>query len=436
MLLFSSYSFPANGIGISREQDPSAPKKKKHEYRHILVLGANRPFSGGSNAFTTIVAYFWFGENFADPDLYTEFRLTTTRIAGIVGVKTDRVFAGVKPMLEHSTYSGWRSYNRGYDDKTRDIRGSNAGMGVFFRYTRLRILSTTVAFFPSYYFYKLPVLTPNKNKYIQTPNSHFQIKPSLKITLSDVADKSLGRIKHGYLLEVEYQYARRIGYGTWYDYDRLFYKEKYEGRWILPAAAGLYQGIWYKSTITDTQRLYISAGGYYNFTGDYNLLFDFYGGWFQGVDRNNAEQIGYFLADYAVMPGYFDTEFYSHLYLIGRLRFGIPLPFWNARIQPGYNLLYMPGKNEVVGVGRGAMANSNWWLVRGYPRKFYTSVSCEFSIQLGNLLPLFMSYAYGIDARRARSSYDVYYSRIHLAQVRRGNHEAQAYVAMAFGKND
>ena len=41
--------------------------------------------------------------------------------SAIFGAKTDRIYAGIKPIIEHSTYSSWRSYNRGYEDVRRAI---------------------------------------------------------------------------------------------------------------------------------------------------------------------------------------------------------------------------------------------------------------------------------------------------------------------------
>jgi hypothetical protein len=413
------------------------PVKKQQEYKHVLAIGANQPFSKGSNSFSPLIAYYWFGDNWKDhPNLYTQFTFTTTRIFFILAYRTNRVYAGIKPLLEHSTYSGWKSYNRGYDDKRREFGGNNGGVGGFLEYKFLRILSARVNFHASYHFYRMFLLTPNEGKYDNMPHRHWQIKPWVELELSDVKDKSLTRIKHGYQFRVEYHYARRIGYGTWYDYDRMWYQERYNGTW-LPGAYGpgpLYganatRGIWYRSKIKDTNRLYFSAGGYYNFKYDINLQYDFNGGYFTGVDRNNAEQIGYYQADYAIMPGYFCAEFYHNFYLVSRIQMGFPLKFWDARIQPGFNVLYLPKTNEVIGVGRGAVTYQA--LVRPYPRRFYTSVSCSFSLLLGNLLPFFVDYAYGIDAIRTPSSHKVYLQKLH-----RGNHEFQAMFVMAFDKGD
>ncbi|HPV40609.1 MAG TPA: hypothetical protein PKX40_05455 [Spirochaetota bacterium] len=353
--------------------------------------------------------------------------MTTTRIFAILGYKTDRIFAGVKPLLEHSIYAAWRSYKQGYDDRRRSIGGNNFGVGGFFQYNWFRIFSTRVFFHPSYFFYRLPLLTPNEHKYVNVPHRHWQLKPGIEVLLSDVKDKSMERVKHGYMVRLEYNYARRVGYGTWYDYDRLFFREKLGNTWVPPT--GHTEGIWYKSSIRNTHRFYFNAGGYYNFKGDYNILLDLYGGYFIGVDRNNTEQIGGYPQDYGVMPGYYSPYFYHHFYVISRLQAGFPIPFWDARIQPGFNILYMPTRNEVIGMGRGAIWNR--WLVRNYSRNFYTSLSCSFSLLLGNLLPLFIDYAYGFEAERARSAAGLY-----MGRTSRGCHELQILVLMAFEKNE
>lgn len=430
-LVFLLSIFTINLIAAEETSDPSdmKPVKVKKAFQHVLVIGDDFHVSKGNNVQSPIFAYYWFGENFKNPDLYTQFTLTTTRIAFIVAYKTERIFAGVKPLLEHSTYSGYRVYNRGYIDRGRSIKGNNVGAGVFFQYNILRILSARINFHPSYHFYRFPLISPNEHKTINLPRNHWQLKPGIEILLSDLKTTNLNRVLHGYIFRVEYQYARRFGYGTWYDYDRLVYRERYEGTWLPTMPSGITEGIWYKSRVNSTHRLYFNAGGYYNFPGDYNLLFDVYGGYFNGVDRNNAEQIGYMLADNAAMPGYAMSEFQNNFYVISRIQVGLPIPFWETRIQPGFNIMYMPTANEVIGIGKGAFTNQ--WLVRGYPRRIYKSVSVGLSTKLGNFVPLFIDYAYGIDAMRTKSATNLY-----LRKIKQGNHEIKIMLVMAFVKNE
>lgn len=349
---FALYSLPAlSQVPSKVELNDMEPKEEISEYEHVLALGVNQPFSKGYNKYSPLFMYAWFGDNYKNKDLFTQFTMTTTRIFFILAMKTDKIFTGIKPQLEHSTYSGWRSYNRGYNDTRREFGGNNFGPHVFFQYSWLRILTTKVYFNSTYHFYRFPLLTENEHKVVNMPKRHWQLKPGIEVLLSDVKETNLTRVKHGYLIRGEYQYARRIGYGTWYDYDRLYFREKNWNAWIPPAVAPGWgtEGVTYKSKVHETHRVYFNVGGYYKFAHEINLLFDFYGGYFKGVDRNNAEQIGYMQADHAIMPGYAAAEFYHHFYLISRLQLGLPLFFWDARIQPGFNVLYMPKTNNVVG---------------------------------------------------------------------------------------
>lgn len=216
------YSF---GADETSDNDIMTPKKVKKPYQHLLVLGDDFHVGNGTNMQSPIFAYFWFGENFKNPDLYTQVTVTTTRIFAIAAYKTDRIFTGVKPLIEHSTFAGWRSYNRGYLDRGRSIKGNNVGATVFFQYNWLRILSTRINFHPSYHFYRFPLVTPNEHKTINLPNDHWQVRPGAEVVLSDLEQTDLNRIFHGYLFRVEYQYARKIGYGTWYDYDSMWFRE-------------------------------------------------------------------------------------------------------------------------------------------------------------------------------------------------------------------
>lgn len=81
-------------------------------------------------------------------------------------------------------------------------------------------------------------------------------------------------------------------------------------------------------------------------------------------------------------------------------------------------------------MGAGAVMSYPMLAYRGYPKRFYTSVSCSFSLKLGNLLPLFIDYAYGFEADRASSAQNLY-----LNKINHGCHEFQVLVVMAFGSN-
>lgn len=448
LLLLPLLLLPAMSQTTDLAFSDMTPRKSKMPYKHILAIGVNRPISEGKNEISPLFTYYWFGENFANPDLYMQFYLSTTRISFITAYKTDRIYAGIRPLVQHSTFSAWRYYNRGYGDERRAVRGSNVGAVAFFQYNFVRIFSAKLNFHPSYHIYRMPVLAKNENKYVNMPNRHWQMMPSIELQLSDVRTSETNRVKHGYLLKGTYQYARRIGYGTWYDYDRVFTRERYDGMWLpvtwFPPSLGanMFEGVWYKSNIKDTHRIYFNVGAYYNFKGNYNIQLDCYGGYMYGVDRNNAEQIGYIQADNAAMPGYFNTEFYHNMYVISRVQVGVPIPFWSARIQPGFNMLYMPKGNDVVGLGG---KNRVWFnpsnpyahmALRNFPRTLYMSASCGFSLLLGNMLPLFIDYAYGFNATRAKSANAVLKQQSGLSKAAYGNHEVQVLVVMAFGKNE
>lgn len=434
------YGLPAFGQVVTDLDDDSLiPEEKVMEYQHVLVLGVDRPFSKGFNPLSPVVYYSWFGDNFKNKDLYMQFTFTTTMIHLTIAAKTDRVFAGIRPIAKHTIYSAWRQINHGDNDEKRIFGGNDVGAELFFQYNWLKILSTAVKLYPTYHFYRMFMLTPNKYCYNNMPRRHWQVKPGVEIKLSRIKDENLMRIKHGYLLRVEYQYARRIGFGTWYDYDRLWFEERFNGVWFPPTAK--MEGILYKDTVHSTHRLYGDVGAYYKFKHDINLQVDGRIGYCKGVDRHNAENIGAIIGDHAFMPGYAVAEFFHNFYVTSHVRIGFPIPFWDARIQPGFHLLYMPKKNEVVGLGRGLYYFGEGAVLtdlfargkivyHGYPKEIYTSVSCSFSLKLGNLLPMFIDYAYGIDALRAKSAHKVYLNKIH-----KGCHEVRVMFLAAFGSN-
>ncbi len=391
----------------------SAPKKMPYEY--ILALGVDTSFSRGSDRLTPLVGFFWYIED--RPKFYGQVTVTTTQVFFIAAYRYGRLFAGVQPLLNHNTSASYRSYNRGYEDHSRSIRGNSAGAVGFVQYAVTRLLSARVTFHPAYYFYRIPLVAENRRRYPEMPRAHWQVKPGAEIILKDMVERDVFRVRHGWFVSLSYQWARRIGYGTWYDYDRLFYRDRING-------------IWYRSRIRDTHRVYLAVGLSYAFRGDFTLSCDINAGYFNGVDRNNAEPIGNYFAPHAVIPGYYLFEFYHHLYAIGRVQAGFPLPFWRARIQPGINVLYMPKRNEVIGIRRGVVT-PNAVLAREYPKRVYTSASVSFSIFLGNVLPFFFDYTYAIDAPRADSAHELYAGR-----VRRGSHAVRCFVAGAFGKRD
>jgi hypothetical protein len=203
------------------------------------------------------------------------------------------------------------------------------------------------------------------------------------LTFKDLRERELGSILHGYIGRLRYAYIKRFGYGTF---------DEGNGTEI--------------SDIESTHKLYLNLGGYYTLKGDINLKMDLSGGWHKNVDRNSGVELGNLNTEHGVIPGYFRAEFYHNRYATARVRLGVPAGFWGTRIEPGFNVLYMPGENEVVGV-------------EDYAREVYKSVSVGIMTKIANLIPILLDYGYGIDADRKGEI---------------GSHEIRALVLMGFGK--
>lgn len=366
--------------------------EEKELYRHIAAAGINKPVSYSEiNNPSPIIAYSYF-KNDLQNDLYGQFTLLTTNIYCIIGYKNEKNFAGIKPILNHTVYSAYHCYTNGVDDERRNFKGHNAGAELFYQYYIFKNISAKGIYYPGYYWYSKNTETKypsyeRKATEIDLPNKHWEHTGILEISFSDVKKKDIDRIKHGYFITGSYRYIYREGYGT--------FKDSIEAE---------------DSSIKETYKRYLKGGVYYNFRHDINLLLDFSGAYHRNVDRNNSDQIGSFVSEEGVMPGYYWGEFYHNKYAIGRMKIGLPLFFWDARLEPGFNVLYMPKDNDVIGVG-------------DYPRTIYRSISAGFSLKLGGILPFFADYAYGIDARRLN---------VNTGNSKRGHHEVMALFLMAF----
>ncbi len=371
---------------------------EKQPYRHFLALGATQPVSNAEeNRMSPLIMYNWFMEDFPN-DLYAQFGLTTTRVFFIFGIKNDSLFAGIKPQYNHSIYGGFHAYNtRGELDQTRIFKGNNMGAELFVRYNFISSLSAFLSYYPGYCTYKkykeedgFPFDT--EETLIDLPDNHWEHTGTAELVFDNVAKTNLNRVKHGIYLRARYQYIHRVGYGTFAD------------------TAGTTLD---DSDITDTQKRYAQLGLYYNFPFDINLQVDANGAWHTDVDRNNSDQIGSYSSEVAVLPGYFFGEFYHNKYAIGKFGLGFPLlPFWDTRLQPAFNILYMPRENDVIGAPE-------------YERRTYRSFSVQLSTKLANVLPVFIHYAYGMDARRYNADDQT---------EEDGNHEICVLLVMAFGQ--
>jgi len=310
----------------------SLSAEEKSEYRHILLLGAEQPVSNSEFKTPSPLLVYYYIRDDLDDDNYFQFTLRTTRAFFILGEKNEKYFAGIKPLVNHTIYSAYHSFADGVNDDSRCFRGNNAGAEFFYEYSPVRYFKAGINYYPGYYWYQDKqkndtMFFRQEATEINLPENHWEHTGELNFTIDKLEQKDINRIKHGFIIEGTYNYIYRSGYGTFYD----------------TASAE-------NSSIDKTQKRYLSAGLYYNFNYDINLLLDIAGGYHTNIDRNNSDQIGSFIADKGVMPGYFWGEFYHNKFCIIRTQAGLPLFYWNARIQPGFNVMYMTGDNDVVGV--------------------------------------------------------------------------------------
>ncbi len=374
-------------IGLQRGISAS----EKREYSFIAAGGADRPVSEGTNKTSPIIyASFW---QYLDDskNLYWETGATTVTVFMKFGRESNTYNAGIMPMWAHSVYGAYSDYYKGYSDSKNEIKGFYAGPLFYFRYHWTDIFSTEIKYIPDYHYYSGEDDNPN----MEIPDSHYEHTASIELLLKNTTEKNFGIIKHGVMARFMYQYTNRTDYS---------FQDRTLPDGTVPEL----------SDDPVTQRYYLDLGAYYNIPGDYNLKLDFLGSYQENVDRNNAEKIGYLQADHAIIPGYFYTEFYHHMYAIGKASFGIPVPFWQMRIEPAFNCLYMPEDNKVIGAP-------------DYSRKYWRSVSLSLTMHIADLIPFFLDYGYGIDAERRNKSY---------GDTKKGNHELSAFVVVAFGKID
>jgi len=317
----------------------SVSAKEKSEYRHYLALGiADTHISNGDNPMSPLFAWYWFLEDFEDSDLYGNVGITTTKFYFKFGKKTDKYFAGVKPFLNHTTYGAYYYYENGEEKLDRTFKGNRAGIELFFeKYILKNLLSMKVAYIPNYYFYM-----ENEKVAFDLPENHVEHKTNLQLKVGNVEKKDLRRIKHGVFANIRHEFARRVGYDTFVGYND-------------------------NSSVKTTNKYYLDLGAKQ----------DIYGSIQYNVDRNNAEKIGYMNSTNGVMPGYYNSEFNHDKYLISRTQIGFPLGFWSSRIETGFNVLYMPKENNVIGLGN-------------YSKKVYKSVSLALSFKAVDVLPIFL----------------------------------------------
>ncbi|TYT73191.1 hypothetical protein [Desulfobotulus mexicanus] len=355
----------------------SAFALEKREFAFMGALGANYPLDDGDGQVSPVVMASYI--NYIGDNMYNEARLTTTTLSNTFGVDRGRYHFGIQPILAHTIEGGFRTFDQGYLNEDLNINGNYIAPVMFFDY-RLADQKVEIKFKyrPSFYFYR------EEDSKIKMPDNHLAHVGSTELVFQNMEEKNMGRIKHGVRLATKYEYMNRSGYDS--------------------------NGV-LTEDINQSHKLYADLGFYHNFAGDYNLLFDINGAYQKDVDINNAEKIGSYLAPHAKMPGYYNCEFRHDRYVIGKIQFGIPVDFWETRIQPGFNILYMPKDNKVVGQS-------------DYDETTYKSVSLNISTKLGGVLPFFLNYSYGIDAERKSSS---------DGKVSKGSHEIMAFAVVGFG---
>ncbi|MBN1534309.1 MAG: hypothetical protein JXA20_16670 [Spirochaetes bacterium] len=368
--------------------------REGREQEHIMALGIDYNLNRGEHSCIPIL-YYDYLHCFPDSPWYVEGGFENSVTAFVtLAMDTDRFHAGFGPVFEYLIQAGSNYYVDGNSLEHLMIMGNDIGLRLFFEYKWMRHLTTGVTWHPKYYFYTLFSGDDNGGLWIDPPNSHIEQEVLIEVKYKDIEERNFGTLKHGFLARGRCSFAYRQGYGTFYDLQ-------------------LNRGRFFTITRSDTDRtwkIYCDLGFYYIFKHDFNLQIDLLGSYQYRVDRNNAEQIGTWFADHAIMPGYHNYEFGHDQYLAGRVAMGIPIPFWSTQIKPGYNILYMSDGNGVIGID-------------DYPRSVYTSVSCEFFTMIGDTVPVWLKYAYGIEARR-RGSFS---GRLH-----RGNHELTLYFGVAF----
>lgn len=372
----------------------SYAEKEVQPYRHLMVLGPDMNFSSSKDdPLSPIVAYFYYKEDLPS-DLYLQFTLLTTSVFFIAGQKTEQYFFGLRPALNHSIYGGYALFNDGVLQKDRIYSGSNSGGEIFFKYFPVKKISAAVYNYYAYYFYSRKTLenllySTSPQTRIGLPSNHLENTASLEFIYKDYDEKSIGRIKHGVFLKGLYSYSRRFGYGRF---------EDISGK---------------SSDIVSYHKFFAEAGFYYNYRDIVNLQVDINGSLQRNIDRNSADLLGSYTSDNGAIPGYYFGEFIHNRFILSRIKSAFSLKFWETVIAPAFNILYMPKDNHVTGIDN-------------YSKTVYSSLSFSISTMAGGLLPVFLNYGYGMDAKRKNAENGNTYS---------GSHELFVYVLMAFGEN-
>ena len=366
----------------------SADAGYRRDYSIISAVGADIPISYGTNKISPVLYLSYWLYYTASKKSYCEIGAYTTNVFAAIGKHNEKYNFGIKPTWGHTVYGAYSDYDKGYTDSKNEVKGFYFGTEFYLNYNWSEIFSISLNYLPAYHYY-----TAENNANMTKPDPHKEHNAGIQLQLKKISQKNFGSIKDGFLVKTSYLYSNRTDYS---------FNDRIMKNVTSPEA----------SNKPSTHRYYFDFGFYNNFENDYNIKLEVNASYQINTDRNNAEKIGSLTADRAIIPGYFFCEFYHDRYFVSNLKFGIPLPFWEARIEPAYYILYMPEKNNVTGV-------------MNYSREYYRSIAAAFFIKIANLVPLFIDYGYGIDAER-RAHPD---GRIH-----KGSHELRAFILFAYGQ--
>ncbi|MCP4138523.1 MAG: hypothetical protein GY754_46625 [bacterium] len=370
-------------------QSPSNAIEKR-DFSLEMALGVDQPLSEG-NGYLSPILYASYMHYFEGTNTYGEIGATTVTAYLKYGYDNGKLHLGIQPIFGHSVYGSYRAYDQGFNDEARCLEGFYGGANLYVKKKWAKTFSTDLTYKPAYHFFSDQFDVPTINK----PNNHWSHTGTLEVILKDVEEKEvMGIIKHGFMVKAQYDIMKRMGYGT---FD--------EGP-LATANGGLRE----PSNLDLSHKFFLFLGAYYNFSGDYNIKLDAIGGYHIDTDRNNAEEMGYLHSDRVAIPGYLNTEFVHDKFIAANIQFGIPLGFWGTRISPGFNMLYMPEDNKVLGV-------------QDYPKRIYTSASLAIFIKIADMIPCFINYGYAINAEHRDAS---------SGALSTGSHEFSVVLVAAF----
>ncbi len=407
-------------------------KAVKRDYNIILALGWDQSFANqGQKAFTYEIAspiifldlIYYFG----DTGWYGELGGTTTSIYTQWGYNTDLLHVGIKPIWNHSVVAADHFYYMGYENPNRVIGGlfsggSSLGVELFYEFNFFKsYLEGRLMYKPGNHWYneKNPDVREVYAQYQDYPPSphwehtiEYWLQSSGDFSGGRLEDRELSIIRHGWLVKFKHNYTNRTSYS-------------------LPLTADT-------SIAMDpnTHKFFLNLGLFYNFKGDFNLKFEAKGHYAVNVDTNNAEKAGNLVADNADMPGLYYAEFYTDKFIMANIKFGIPLPFWGFRLQPGFNMLYIPHDNKVISPTRQFAdyfpATANGFVTYPYLQEVTYSVSLNIYFKIANILPVLIDYAYAFNAVRNNYTYTANGPYNASLPVQYGSHEVRIVFIGAF----